>query len=412
MAPNAKQTSSTYHDHKDISFLQDAPVQGNDVDSEVTTTTSDDDDKVLLNKKSPTKPSLRDKVLDDGVLFQLMKKSDRKGFQRLIINLSILAATNYAIQALEVFPLTRESLTPEKLVLFLPLYFFYGFQFQCFAFAGQHEFLHRNAFKTKWINDVLLFLVGCVCCEFGKHERIMHKQHHTFTNHIEKDPELTSWYSFEYLSNPGFRNIPQDRWTYFRQFWDIWSTVQCRFFRVFNSARGIPVDYSGVGWSMKDFHYTKESGIMDDLQQTARFQILVWIVVFATLGRTQEGIAKLLFWWIVPVLLGYPCVNYIRNLEHADCEVSPINNGLRNTRTCESNLLIRILLWDTNYHAEHHCYPMVPFFNLHKLHALLKGHVLHGEYHHFTQQNFVALAPGGWIDQQAADMARGKAKAE
>lgn len=354
--------------------------------------------------------SLRDRVLDDGVLLELMKKSDAKGFKRLIVNLSIMAATNHCIHLLQIFPFNDESFSAHKIAMFIPLYAFYGFQFQCFAFAGQHELLHRNAFKTKWINDVLLFLVGCVCCEFGKHERVMHKQHHTFTNHIDKDPELTSWYSRDFLANPGFRNIPKDRWTYFKQFWDIWSTFKCRFFRLFNSARGIAVDYSGTGWSMKDFAYTKESGIMDDLQQTARLQLLVWVAVFAIFGQTQEGIAALLFWWIVPVLVGYPCVNYFRNLEHADCEVSMINNGLRNTRTCESNLLIRVLLWDTNYHAEHHCYPMVPFFNLHKLHQLLKGHVIHGEHHHFTVQNWMAVTPGGWIDQQATDMANAKSE--
>lgn len=48
---------------------------------------------------------------------------------------------------------------------------------------------------------------------------------------------------------------------------------------------------------------------------------------------------------------------------------------------------------------------MVPFYNLHKLNVLMYEHVLHNEYDHFTVQNWVALKPGGWIDQQAARMA-------
>lgn len=128
----------------------------------------------------------RDRILEDGVLLQLMRKSNLKGFLRLFTNLSIMAMTAYAIDLLDVYPLDCQSLKAEKLAVFVPLYFFYGFQFQCFAFAGQHEFLHRNAFKTKWVNDLCLFLVGVICFELGAHEKVMHKQHHTFTNNIDK----------------------------------------------------------------------------------------------------------------------------------------------------------------------------------------------------------------------------------
>jgi hypothetical protein len=78
----------------------------------------------------------RDRVLDDGVLIGLMKKSDAKGLQRLFTNLSIMATTIATIHRLGVNPLYISSFTREKLALFIPLYFFYGFQFQCFAFAG------------------------------------------------------------------------------------------------------------------------------------------------------------------------------------------------------------------------------------------------------------------------------------
>jgi hypothetical protein len=126
----------------------------------------------------------RDRILDDGILLSLMKKSDYQGFKRLTINLSILALTAYCIASLQVFQFNNNNSTDtsspfglvQRLIAFVPLYAFYGFQFQAFAFAGLHEFLHRNAFKTKWINDYILFVVGCVCFEFGKHERVMHKQ--------------------------------------------------------------------------------------------------------------------------------------------------------------------------------------------------------------------------------------------
>lgn len=342
----------------------------------------------------------RDRLLDDGILIELMKKSDYQGFKRLFINLSIMAITAYAIHKLNVFLLTEEIFSHKKFFIFISLYIFYGFQFQCFAFAGQHEFLHRNAFKSKWINDLCLFYTGVFCFEFGKHERVMHKQHHTFTNNIYKDPELTSYYTREELQTEGFRNVPFSRFGYIRQFLDIFTTFKCRFGRIVMSALGIPVDYSGFSWSLENWSYSDESGIMRDLQQTAMLQILHYVALFCFFGQTKEGIQSLLFWWVVPVFLGYPVVNYFRNLEHADCEVSEISNCLRNTRSVRSNLIIRTLLWDTNYHAEHHCYPMVPFFNLHKLNKLMYDHVIHNERDHFTTQNWACLKPNGWIDKQ------------
>ena len=97
--------------------------------------------------------------------------------------------------------------------VFVPLYIFYGFQMQCFAFAGGHELLHGNAFRTKWINDLVSFCVGTAFFEVLRHERLMHKQHHTFTLNIDKDPELTSFYSRKELEDLKFKSVPKSRYT-------------------------------------------------------------------------------------------------------------------------------------------------------------------------------------------------------
>lgn len=402
MAPNAKPVFSLLEEsslNQDNSLVELLDKQA---DTDGLKNVSEDNEDWTDVKHSERKK--RDRILDDGVLIGLMKKSDFRGLKRLFTNLSIMAATVLAIDKVNVFPLNEESFTVGKLLIFIPLYIFYGFQFQCFAFAGQHEFLHRNAFKSKWLNDLVLFYTGVFCFEFGKHERVMHKQHHTYTNNIDKDPELTSYYSRDVLENKAFRNVPLGRVAYIRQFFDIAYTFKCRLCRVLYSAAGIPVDYSGTGWSLGDFYYTQASGIMQDLQRTAQIQLLHWVAFVAIFGRTPQGLQAMIFWWVLPVLVGYPAINYFRNLEHADCEVSRDPNCLRNTRSVRSNLLIRVLLWDTNFHAEHHCYPMVPFYNLHKLNELMYEHVIHNEKDHFTTQNWAAFKHGGWIDQQQQDM--------
>lgn len=341
----------------------------------------------------------RDRILPDGVALKLMQKSDYQGFKRFTENVGILIGTAWCIKLSSVIDSPQDK-SLVNFLTFLPLYLFYAFQFQCFAFAGQHEFLHGNAWKTKWINQWALFIVGTICFELGPHERLMHKQHHTFTNNIDKDPELTSFYTRAELEDPAFRNVASDRTTYFLQFLNVTRSLMYRVRKLIKSARGIPVDYTGKGWSMKTETYSPESGIMRDLQNAARAQLFNYIIIFALFGRSKAGLQALLFWWIVPVILSYPMINYFRNLEHADCEVSMESNCLKNTRTVESNFLIRQLLWNTNYHVEHHCYPMVPFFNLPKLHELMDPYIDHNETKHFTAQNWACVKPGGWIDQQ------------
>jgi fatty acid desaturase len=35
--------------------------------------------------------------------------------------------------------------------------------------------------------------------------------------------------------------------------------------------------------------------------------------------------------------------------------------------------VLRFLYWNMNYHLEHHMFPMVPYYNLPKLHQVIKG---------------------------------------
>jgi hypothetical protein len=57
---------------------------------------------------------------------------------------------------------------------------------------------------------------------------------------------------------------------YIRQFLDVPYTLKCRLGRIFYSAFDISVEYSGTGWSLKQWtYYSPESGIMRDLQNIA-----------------------------------------------------------------------------------------------------------------------------------------------
>mmetsp|Transcript_15059 Transcript_15059/g.22228 ORF Transcript_15059/g.22228 Transcript_15059/m.22228 type:complete len:404 (-) Transcript_15059:237-1448(-) len=352
----------------------------------------------------------RDRLLDDNVVLSLCTKSDWEGFKRLLTNCAILictAKTTGFIWGESEMIQSSAFHFASKYVLFPALYMFYGFQIQCFGYAAQHELMHRTAFRTRWINDTLLFLVSIPCFEFGKHEKAMHKQHHTYTNDIHRDPELTSFWDREELENKGFRKVAANRWEYVLEFIDLASVMKSHLMRIINSSRGIPVDYTGTKWSLENWRYGDE--VMRDLQVTAQFQIGVYLIILALPMLAEKGMKELLFYWLIPAILGFIPINFVRNAEHADCFISKQGdeiNCLRNTRSCRSNFIVRHLMWNMNFHAEHHLYPMVPFYNLPKLSDLLEESLEHNDIKHFLNVNWEYVKRDGWIDQQNKESGR------
>ena len=46
----------------------------------------------------------------------------------------------------------------------------------------------------------------------------------------------------------------------------------------------------------------------------------------------------------------------------------------KNTRTVYMNPIHRFLYWNMNYHLEHHFFPLVPYYNLPRLHEQIKDY--------------------------------------
>jgi fatty acid desaturase len=360
------------------------------------------------NSIKPSERKKRDRILPNGVVLKLMKKSDWEGCKRFFSNMGFMFLTALAIHHLDVFPSIRDAhnledlwsvVRSDKMLAFAPLYFLYSFQMQCMAFAGGHELLHGNAFKTKWMNTVVTFFVSTAFFEVLWHERINHKQHHIFTLDIDRDPELTSFFPRKELAALKFKSVPSSRYSYVKSFINVFIYFYHRVFRLISSSMGIATDYTGIGWSMQSPKRDElDPSVVSDLQLYSLLQLGVYVVIFTTFGTTLEGMKSLVFWWMAPCVIGYAPIHFIRNAEHADCDLVP--NQLHNTRTVESNRIIRWLLWETNFHCEHHAYPMVPFYNLSVLHDLLDPYIKHNDCKTFTGQNWQMIKPGGWIDKQ------------
>jgi fatty acid desaturase len=71
--------------------------------------------------------------------------------------------------------------------------------------------MHMTAFKTPILNKIVMFLASMPSFEFGCHERLMHKAHHTYTNDPNKDPELLSLFPNRHDVGEGVAGVHIDQ---------------------------------------------------------------------------------------------------------------------------------------------------------------------------------------------------------
>ena len=100
----------------------------------------------------------------------LMKRSDAPGLYFLGIWAVLMLVTGYGVYV------ARESLW------IIPAVIAYGFVLG-FAYAPSLECAHGTAFKTRWLNDTVLWMTSFVWGESPTHRRFAHSHHHTHTWH-------------------------------------------------------------------------------------------------------------------------------------------------------------------------------------------------------------------------------------
>src|SRR5215475_9569688 len=59
-----------------------------------------------------------------------------------------------------------------------------------FLFTPLHECIHRTAFKTRALNEVIAFVIGVLIVLPREYFRAFHFAHHRFTQDPARDPEL------------------------------------------------------------------------------------------------------------------------------------------------------------------------------------------------------------------------------
>lgn len=262
-------------------------------------------------------------------LKQLSERADAPGLLQLAAHLSVLAATGAAVA------------TGAGTILVLPAMLAHGVAL-IFLFAPLHETIHRTAFRQRWLNDCVAFGIGVLLVLPREYFRAFHFAHHRFTQDAAQDPELTT---------PKPANAAQLVWHVSGlPYWI------AGFRGLIGRARGILPE---------PFYAT------DRVRQAVIRESRIVLAIYAAAALTSlaAGSAALLWFWVVPALLGQPFLRVYLLAEHSGCPRSA--DMLENSRTTYTNTLVRMLAWNMPFHAEHHGWPSIPFHALPQANALI-----------------------------------------
>lgn len=213
------------------------------------------------------------------------------------------------------------------------------------ATARQHELGHGTPFRTRWINEVLFHFSSFITLSEGNYYRWRHARHHTHTIIVGKDPEIQSPRPPEIVS---------------------------LLINLFNLKTVVLTTRDFLRRAAGDLgqgkHFIPE-GEQPKVIRAAR--IYLGLIVLIVVACVVTGSLLPLLLTIGPRVIGAPLYAVLHFTQHAGLDEDVRDHRL-NSRTIYMNPVLRFLYANMNYHVEHHTFPMVPYYRLPELHALIK----------------------------------------
>lgn len=214
-------------------------------------------------------------------------------------------------------------------------------------FGAMHESVHYGAFRLRRLNDVLAFFSGAAILNNAGFYRHYHLAHHRYTQDPDRDPELITSGSPRTWGNYLLRvsSLP-------------FLALRLRDIFLF------PFGYRG------DVDYIHPSS-WTEVRRWGRLLLAFYAVLVVVSLLLQTTF--FLWVWLIPLAIGLPLLRLYLVCEHTLCPNS--DDGFSNTRTTISNPIVRFLMWNLPYHAEHHLFPNIAFYRLPEAHQYLRPHL-------------------------------------
>jgi len=213
------------------------------------------------------------------------------------------------------------------------------------AYAASHETAHGTAFRTRWLNEAVLWVTSLLYMEEPLHRRFTHTNHHTHTWHVGKDSQMP------FDTPMGFGG------------WLAEATglALLRFHAsVFLSL--------AIGRYSDIMRMVAPEQELPKMTRNARIMIAIYAAVLAA---PFFGIWGPVWLFVLPRILGAPIMLLFTLIQHVELqENSP--SILESTRSFKTTWLGWFLYMNMNNHVEHHLYPQVPFHALPQLAEAVK----------------------------------------
>lgn len=274
---------------------------------------------------TPTNAASSGVELDKKILKQIAARSDRPGLMYLFTWLGSLCVTGSFV------------LLTVGTHWMWPAMFIHGVFLSVPTYSMSHETAHGTAFRTRWLNELVLWCSSLIYMEEPLHRRYTHTSHHTFTWWEGKDAQFP------------------------------WDTPM--------GIKGWITEITGIGllrfhlltfWHLATKNYSESvrqctpEPEFPKMTRNARTMVFIYFLI---------GLAPIFgVWWpiwliVLPRVLGTPVMLLFTLIQHVELqENSP--SILESTRSFRTNWFAKFLYMNMNNHVEHHLYPNVPFFSL------------------------------------------------
>lgn len=201
-----------------------------------------------------------------------------------------------------------------------------------------HEGIHGNLFRHRLLDRWAGFVLGAPALISCMAYRVVHLIHHRF-NRTEKDPdELT--------------NLSRNR-----------LVLSVAFYAWLVAGMAVYLIHLPVTALLKGSRSQRRAVVLEMLLLAASYATLFWVAV------ERNALNALLWVWVYPLGVA-ALIGSVRGW--AEHMMTRPGHPLTQTRTVTSNALVSFFMCNLNYHLEHHLFPAIPWYNLPRLHRLLK----------------------------------------
>jgi fatty acid desaturase len=199
----------------------------------------------------------------------------------------------------------------------------------------QHEAVHGLISPKRWVNDCIGNILLSYPIGFSLDYRHIHFSHHRGLG-TDQDPDMQNYAPFPHTRKTWIKKLLQD--------------------------------FSGIGAMTQFLSQKNPNGDKRHL-----IGLIITQGVIAGLFLLAHAPFYYLILWILPLVTIAKGIAQLRNVAEHLVRM-PAETGAERIRTFKSSRVERFFLGpcNFNYHAEHHWYPMVPYYNLPTLRKTLQ----------------------------------------